>query len=505
MKNDNKRTLLKKYQHWYFPLPASYPQFLENYLNDLVGTNPHYDIQQREAFIQWVYQSLSLSILEKKRVIREYKNLSEFQLDELTKVFVEEEQKFIELEKDHPEDIKKLVTRHGFDWIFILNNIDISNVVLDLVYQGDINKDAAYCLDKLEKRELIKEYIIVFETLKNNEFITESHWNTYLNYLSRENQIDKLKQLTIPKESSTPFLEACRNVYILKKFSFKKLKPEHINNVLQFIKNEQYSHVRQQFVEDLNFYYLYKSKNVEKFLNRASLLFLRSYDISDLNSQISFNWFKKPFIYLFPAYIYFSKRERSTLLDFLYLSLNRMLDIIEHKKGQLELNNFYEDNGEDIIGLASQLLLVPDNQGRFFEIINRHAKIKEQMGVQINILLQSTCIIDDAYIKSNIDHFVDQLAPDNFQIFNSYLALNLTNNKTIAEYLLQKNQDNNNIAQLADTLKILTKGVVSSSKSNFIFTKLKAKVDDSIEKYQLNLTFDEYQEKIKSENSEIDS
>ena len=61
--------------------------------------------------------SLSLNTMEKKRVIDAIPTLSQFQIDELTKVFTEEREKFKDLAKEHPEDIKKLVAKQQAEWI----------------------------------------------------------------------------------------------------------------------------------------------------------------------------------------------------------------------------------------------------------------------------------------------------------------------------------------------------------------------------------------------------
>ena len=55
--------------------------------------------------------------MEKKRVVDAVPTLSQFQFDELTKVFSEEREKFRELAKEHPEDIKKLVAKQQKEWI----------------------------------------------------------------------------------------------------------------------------------------------------------------------------------------------------------------------------------------------------------------------------------------------------------------------------------------------------------------------------------------------------
>ena len=79
----------------------------------------HSDIVQVDidAFWDLLKHSLSLSTMEKKRVIDAVPTLSQYQFDELTKVFVEEREKFRELAKDHPDDIKKLLAKQQTEWL----------------------------------------------------------------------------------------------------------------------------------------------------------------------------------------------------------------------------------------------------------------------------------------------------------------------------------------------------------------------------------------------------
>lgn len=70
-----------------------------------------------EDFLDLLKHSLSLNTMEKKRVVDAVPTLSQFQFDELTKVFTEEREKFRELASEHPEDIKKLLTKQQSEWI----------------------------------------------------------------------------------------------------------------------------------------------------------------------------------------------------------------------------------------------------------------------------------------------------------------------------------------------------------------------------------------------------
>lgn len=70
-----------------------------------------------EVFLDLLKHSLSLSTIEKKRVIDAVPTLSQFQFDELWKVFTEEREKFRELAGEHPDDIKNLLAKQQSEWL----------------------------------------------------------------------------------------------------------------------------------------------------------------------------------------------------------------------------------------------------------------------------------------------------------------------------------------------------------------------------------------------------
>jgi len=84
---------------------------------DLIKLHSFDVVVDAEEFLDLLKNSLSLSMVEKKRVIDAIPNLSQFQFDELKKVFQEEREKFRELAGEHPEDIKKLLKKQQEEWI----------------------------------------------------------------------------------------------------------------------------------------------------------------------------------------------------------------------------------------------------------------------------------------------------------------------------------------------------------------------------------------------------
>ena len=78
--------------------------------------SPRVSVEPKE-FLDLLKHSLSLNTMEKKRVVDAATTLSQFQWDELTKVFTEERVKFRDLAKEHPDDIKKLLKKQQSEWI----------------------------------------------------------------------------------------------------------------------------------------------------------------------------------------------------------------------------------------------------------------------------------------------------------------------------------------------------------------------------------------------------
>ena len=74
---------------------------------------PHPNTQfDNDKFIQLLAGSISLTQNEKKKIVESVPKLSQFQIDELMKIFTEEQQKFTELEKKHAEQMAELEKQH---------------------------------------------------------------------------------------------------------------------------------------------------------------------------------------------------------------------------------------------------------------------------------------------------------------------------------------------------------------------------------------------------------
>ena len=67
-------------------------------------------------FIQLLALSISLTLDEKKKIVEAVSKLSQYQVDELVRIFEEEQTKFAELAEKHPEQIDKLRAQHKGEW-----------------------------------------------------------------------------------------------------------------------------------------------------------------------------------------------------------------------------------------------------------------------------------------------------------------------------------------------------------------------------------------------------
>jgi len=67
-------------------------------------------------FLQLLAGSISLSKDEKKRIIESIPKLSQYQIDELIKIFEEEKRKFSELDVKHKEQLRALEAKHAAEW-----------------------------------------------------------------------------------------------------------------------------------------------------------------------------------------------------------------------------------------------------------------------------------------------------------------------------------------------------------------------------------------------------
>ncbi len=120
-------------------------QQVDNIIHGLLGLHSDSVDIDIKNFQDLLKHSLSLNTMEKKRVIDAVPTLSQFQFDELTKVFTEEREKFKELAKDHPEDIKKLLTKQQTEWIHLWD-----------LYQSELENKEKQNEDKAKEDEIKK-------------------------------------------------------------------------------------------------------------------------------------------------------------------------------------------------------------------------------------------------------------------------------------------------------------------------------------------------------------
>lgn len=79
---------------------------------------PAHDLQfDQQKFLRLLAGSISLSKLEKKRIIESIPKLKIEQINELMNIFEEEKQKFSQLSSKHVPQLEKLAKQHHQEWM----------------------------------------------------------------------------------------------------------------------------------------------------------------------------------------------------------------------------------------------------------------------------------------------------------------------------------------------------------------------------------------------------
>jgi len=111
---------------------------------DLVSFHPLTKFDEKE-FVDLLEHSLSLSVSEKKRVVDAIPTLSQYQVDELKKVFTEEREEFRKLMPKEGETIKKLVTDKRAEWT------QLKQIYIDELKNRQKSNEDAGKIDDLKK------------------------------------------------------------------------------------------------------------------------------------------------------------------------------------------------------------------------------------------------------------------------------------------------------------------------------------------------------------------
>ncbi len=81
-------------------------------VDEKIAPHPNTKFDEKN-FLTLLAGSISLTLTEKRRIVKSIPQLSQFQIDELIKIFSEEKGKFQELEKKHADQVKELEKLHA--------------------------------------------------------------------------------------------------------------------------------------------------------------------------------------------------------------------------------------------------------------------------------------------------------------------------------------------------------------------------------------------------------
>lgn len=97
-------------------------------MNITLPAHPDTNFDEKH-FLELLAGSLSLTIEEKKEFIRQIKNLSQLQINDLIKIFEEEKVKFADMYEKYSSDIDKMKRLRNEEWENYDKNFNIENAV----------------------------------------------------------------------------------------------------------------------------------------------------------------------------------------------------------------------------------------------------------------------------------------------------------------------------------------------------------------------------------------
>ncbi len=101
-----------------------------------VPAHPNTQFDEKK-FLELLAKSISLTKTEKQRIISSIPKLSQYQIDELMRIFEEEQKKFTELNQKHEDQLKALEEKHKTDW----DDIEVQAKQKDKKKQDDEEAD----------------------------------------------------------------------------------------------------------------------------------------------------------------------------------------------------------------------------------------------------------------------------------------------------------------------------------------------------------------------------
>ena len=102
-------------------LQENIAELFEDFLDYWIDLDLPYEIDRE--FLKYISRSISLSIEEKEQILEKYDELSDFQKNELIKIFQEERERFIEIAPENFDQLLELYNEHLKKWNDMVENL----------------------------------------------------------------------------------------------------------------------------------------------------------------------------------------------------------------------------------------------------------------------------------------------------------------------------------------------------------------------------------------------
>jgi len=268
---------IKKFNEleWNWPLNIGHTEWQTLYLDKYFGRNENHSLGERVSFFEKIRLSLSLDFTEKRLLLNNYENFSQFQIESFHSVFNEEKEKFDELSESDSDGILTLHIKRELEWSTILNKeYGIYHFFDKYIYPGTIDierlsepnllhKINDFLINNQHYKELLLFSHLIFSKEKIKENILEECFNTSILALVETNECSSTKEIKSSIfykkiNQKNKFLQSLIIIYIFKKYGLSSLTRNDIKTARILFKS---SRKIPDLYSSIGFYFLFRGEN----------------------------------------------------------------------------------------------------------------------------------------------------------------------------------------------------------------------------------------------------
>lgn len=446
---------------WHDYLPDNSPQFLNKFLDGLMGKPIDSCYETRTHLIERLFQMVHMNFDQKRAVVENAKSLHGEQLiDIFTEDLVPKEEVYrtnIIDKKDEKAACEEILNRLA-DWLFVLGVHDFDLAVGKFVstHDGKINNDnLRYLLDKLVEHDSADSFIAVYEHFAdrlycNYDLYERRVFAEYIETLYLTISKTSLQTLSSvsPRRGAEDTEASMVNLIVLfrtlvENFFISGLNPRFIEVALEdygkMCNAPGESSSKDQLQAAIASYHLNETGNVGEYLKSINDVFVKSFNKA--NNSLKIDDVFQCFDYYIKVYPFFNEEQRNNTIEKLEFILGNVMKIHKnklHEKLQLLVSGQDKKLGKN----RAIALFLPFMQNTYFALTEvLDSKDSVYPSSKIRVILKAISNEDIDSLKPLINEYLttNQGKYSQADINNLFLILHSLN-RSSAEYLFDTYQ-----------------------------------------------------------------